>query len=334
MALNPVLNNKIIENIPKISKIYNTIINNINHYIDHIIYNDNILVDNMISIVMTTNNRIKQTIFTLDTIKLSSYQNIQIVIVDDSNNGFIDENILQKYPFRIDYIKIKEKNRDWINPCVNYNIGFRYIKGTYVIIQNAEVCHIGDIVSYVGQHSKEGTYLVFDVINTGSYNNNNVLYTLLKDDSNGIKGFGVNDIRNLLNYKYFLWYQHPKYRPANFHFLTAIHVNDLNKMEHGFDYDFSLGRAYDDDEFITRILFDLKLNILNIPSQFKLMGIHQHHDKVMLNTTQKQYDESTIINKYLLEKKGKYLQKNGKWIYLYNSPNLNDDFRSVFETNN
>ena len=98
---------------------------------------------------MTSSNRSKQVYYTLNTIQNSDYKNIQVIIVDDSDNDPILEINLRKYPFYIDLICIKKENRNWHNPCVNYNIGFEFIKGSKVIIQNSEVCHIGDVLIFI-----------------------------------------------------------------------------------------------------------------------------------------------------------------------------------------
>jgi glycosyltransferase involved in cell wall biosynthesis len=94
---------------------------------------------------MTACNRSKQTYFTLQTIQNSSHKAIQIILVDDSDSDPIAKEELEKYPFYIDFISIKMQNKKWVNPVVNYNIGFEYIRGSKVVIQNAEVCHVGDV---------------------------------------------------------------------------------------------------------------------------------------------------------------------------------------------
>jgi hypothetical protein len=265
-----------------------------------------------VSIVMTTHKRIKQTIFTLDTIASSSCQNVQVIIVDDSGSDYIDDKDLSGYKFRIDYMKIRPENRVWTNPCVNYNIGFSRVQGQYVIIQNAEVCHVGDVVNFVHKNCTEGKYHVFDVVNTGSYYSNEQLYHIFSNNK-----FNIIDLNELIKSNGFIWYQHRVFRPKNYHFLTAIHINDLIKINNGFDYDFSLGRWYDDDEFVFRIEHVLKLQIINVDQQNDdiLMGIHQHHETVTLSTTKSEYKKSIKVNKEILNKKIKNFNKNGIWVY-------------------
>ena len=129
-----------------------------------------------ISIVMTASNRSKQTYFTLQTIQNSSHKAIQVIIVDDSDADPITKEELAKYPFYIDFISIKQKNKNWVNPVVNYNIGFGYIQGSKVVIQNAEVCHVGDVLGYMGSQITPGNYYVCDVKAAKSLSANDDIY--------------------------------------------------------------------------------------------------------------------------------------------------------------
>ena len=330
MPTNPDLNIKILENIPKISSIYQTINTNINHYVDHIIFNKTRPIDEKtISIVMTTHDRIPQTLFTLDTINGSSYKNIQVIIVDDSGIKFIDNDKLSVYPFRIDYLKIDDNNKDWINPCVNYNIGFKYIKGRYLIIQNAETCHVGDIIKYVSNNSNAGTYLVFDVINTGSYNNNERLYLTCPQ-----RLPDYDRITELAKLNSFVWYQHYNHKPAKYHFLTAMHMDDFKNLGDGFDYDFALSRGTDDVEFVFRIMYILKLDIIEVKSDAtELMGVHQYHDVARPKnaTNDKSYiRESRLVNRYVYSKKYSYFLRTREWLFLYKSSENLQSFKEIY----
>lgn len=274
-----------------------TVETNINHYIDHSCFNksDNI----QISIVMATHDRIDQTLFTLKTINQSAFKQLQVIIVDDSEKQFIDDSSLQSFPYQIDYIKIK-KTRDWVNPCVNYNIAFSFVKGEKVIIQNGEVCHIGDVVSHVNEQLSEGKYVVFDVIACNNYNDNAFIKSLFPDSLKTaiVAGYGKK--------KRFAWYQHRVKHSRNYHFLSAIHINDLKKLG-GFDYDYAMDRCFDDNDFIWRITNLQKLKIQNVGH---LIGLHQYHDRVFLGVTPEQYKQSVGKNSDLYRYKIKeYLKK-------------------------
>lgn len=295
-----------------ILSIKNTVNNNIKYYVDHQIINPNFTMnEDTISIVMTTHNRIEQTLFTLNTINASSHQNIQIIIVDDSEKEFINLDNLKKYHFRIDYLIVRKYHRNWINPCVNYNIGFKYVKGSHIIVQNAEVSHVGDVIKYVKDNLNKGKYLVFDVIGMKSYQNNNLVYALGTDYN-----FSYANMEQVLKYPGISWYQHSEIRAEDLHFLTAIHKDDLEAMD-GFDYDFALGVCYDDGELIFRIKNILQLQIINVKyDSNKLFGIHLHHDKATLNLSKKIYRSLHKLNGLLYQKKIAYYYNNKKWLSL------------------
>ena len=144
-----------------------------------VIDNNHVIDENTITIVMTSSNRSKQVYFTLKTISNSIFKNIQLILVDDSTYDNIDVDILKKnnYSFYIDFIKIKRENKIWHNPLVNYNIGFQFIKGSNIIIQNAEVCHIGDVLNFINRRLKmNDEYYVFDVKASRDYSTNEKIY--------------------------------------------------------------------------------------------------------------------------------------------------------------
>lgn len=222
--------------------------------------------DPLLSIVMTTYERITQTNFTIKTISNSIIKDrIQIIIVDDSTKSSLDLNILAEYGVCIYYIQITDKF--WVNPGVNYNLGFKFIKAPKVIIQNGEVFHVGDVSNFVNQQLGSRRYLVFDVAAVRNMDSNNAIYKM--------------DI-NYQNFPQFQrlferWYQSMAVRNFQYHFLTAINKCDLD-MIGGFDYDLSFGGGYDDDHFIYKIRTS-PVNIVNIPHEYKLMGIHQWHEQ-------------------------------------------------------
>jgi len=317
---------KIIEtNISEIKSIRSTVQNNVHSYVNITIINEQMPIDaDTISIVMTTHDRIRQTLFTLDTINTSVYKNIQIIIVDDSVDKFIDTYLLKKYPWRIDYVQIKNP-KPWTNPCVNYNIGFSQVKGSYIIIQNAEVCHIGDVISHCKKHCTENNYLVYDVINMGTYSRNNKLYSYFKNGKFNIPGL-------------YTWFSNTKLKwcqihtkPRNYHYLVGICANDLFKLG-GFDYDLAMGRWYDDDEFLYRIVNLLKLNIINYDHQIlNLCGAHQHHDKVLLDSSQDEYQKSIALNSYIFSKKKAYFYTTAQWLDLSGSDDTDLDESGVID---
>jgi glycosyltransferase involved in cell wall biosynthesis len=268
------------------------------NFIHHIPINHKSLNQDTVSIVMTTCNRSIQTYFTLETIASSEVKNVQVIIVDDSTHDPLNEELLKKYNLHIDYIKIKNKN--WINPCINYNIGFKFIRGGKVIIQNGEVCHVGDVISYIDEHLKENDYLIFDVMALKNMNANHELHkrgSLKTDDLH----FYVRNMH--------MWYQHASIRNVKFHFLVSMTKKTFDHIGGGFDYDYCLGCSYDDNDLLIKAEV-ANVNFINVRHNIsKVMGIHQWHTSTLIAPT-------IIYNEVLFIAKRNYYHKNKKYISL------------------
>ncbi len=261
------------------------------------------------SIVMTTYNRSSQTYFTLKSIK--NFENVQIILVDDSNKDFLDLNILQKTGICIYYIKIK--NKFWFNPCVNYNLGFKFIKGEYIIIQNSEVCHVGNIVKLINENLEENQYFVFDVIALKDSESNKELHSI-KD----LKYDNYEKICSMMK----MWYQHYEFNNRCLHFLTSMKRKTFEKI-FCFDYDFCMGSCYDDDEFIFRII-NQNINVFCIPNdKVEVFGIHQWHVSATSD-----WDRKMPMNNELLYFKKKYFEKNKNYFYSTNY-NIEDSYKNI-----
>lgn len=269
--------------------------NNDTSLYSHIRIDNGIINNETISIVMTASNRSKQTYFTLKTMENSVNKNIQVVIVDDSDIDQIDASILINYPFTIDLIKINRENKCWHNPLVNYNIGFKFIKGCKVVIQNAEVCHIGDVLEFI-KHKvvEDDKYYVFDVKSSANYEANDKIYN---SDTNSIEIYN-KDI-------YDLWYNHTKHRLNNFHFLSALNKTAFDKVKN-FGYDCTMGSCYDDDELLLKII-SKNISVVNIINEeCNVGGLHLYHGKAP-NT----WDRGVEMNEMLFVCKKKIYEKFG-----------------------
>jgi hypothetical protein len=223
------------------------------------------IYEDTISIVMTASNRSRQVYYTLKTIQKCTFQNIQVIIVDDSDTDPIEKHMLDNLPFNIDFIIIKKENKNWINPVVNYNIGFKFIKGSKVVIQNGEVCHVGDILGWISKYTFDNNYYVFDVKATSSLENNEIIYNT------------ENLTTEIYNENiYYLWYQNRK-TCNNYHFLTALTKNTFDLIKN-FSYDYSFGFAYDDNDFLLKIK-SKNINIINLFNEdYNFGGIHLWHN--------------------------------------------------------
>lgn len=279
-------------------------------YYSHTIINEKEITNNTISIVMTSHERSQQVYFTLDTIKKCSYKDIQVIIVDDSDIDCVQENRLKEFEFHIELIKINRSKKYWVNPCINYNIGFQYIRGGKIVIQNGEVCYVGDILSYVNNNVFENTYYVFDVKATRNFHCNNLIYNACTIQNQNIDANIYNeDI-------YEKWFQHSEHRNQCYHFLTAITKNTFDKIK-GFSYDYSFGSWYDDDDLV----FKLKQNniiFVNVKHEIKhIGGIHLYHGY------DKNHNTHAPRNEILFKKKKNYTIRNNIYLELSDYTNYN-----------
>lgn len=264
--------NSMIKNVEKIFEIKERIRRRDPAFFHHTIIN-NTTKEPTISIVMTASNRSSQTYFTLETISKSSVPNIHVVIVDDSTDDPLTADELQKYPFLIDFVQIRRENKCWHNPLVNYNIGFQHIRAPKVVIQNAEVCHVGDVLRIVDRDLQDGQYFVFDCAATNSYDANGKLY------ADGTTVYPSTIERKFLFRK---WYQSHSVN-NQYHFLTAITRRSFDVVGGGFSYDCTFGSAYDDDDLLLKI----KCSGIQVINKFhdncNACGIHLYHGNSLEN---------------------------------------------------
>jgi hypothetical protein len=139
-----------------------------------------------ISIIMTSYNRKVQTMFTLKTIEKSTYiHETEIIVIDDGSKEeerFDCEHYRTKEEnelfdkLNINVIYIKKNMKTWINPCMSYNLGIKYAKGEIIIIQNSEVCHIGDCIKFVIENIQKNDWLVLNCYGLGNFEHNEQLY--------------------------------------------------------------------------------------------------------------------------------------------------------------
>jgi len=263
----------------------------------YVAINQHEITSQTISIVMTSHERSQQVYFTLDTIRKCEYKDIQVILVDDSTIDPIDINRLCEYEFNIELIRVYSAMKCWVNPCINYNIGFEFIRGGKVILQNSEVCYIGDILSYVNRITLDNKYYVFDVKASRDHNTNEIIYK--KQLSTAIY---QEDIWQT-------WYQHHEHHNMKYHFLTAFTRETFDNI-HGFSYDYAFGSAYDDNDLLLRIE---KIQIVNVPNEvFQIGGIHLYHGYNMHD--RRAYESPS--NQTLFEKKKKYMELYGTYVEL------------------
>lgn len=288
------------DNLHKLNELRDLVKSKDPHYINHIKINNNDISPNTISIVMTSHERSRQVYYTLKTIQRSEFKDVQVIIVDDSEYDILNIDMLRSFPFNIDLILINPTTKYWVNPCINYNIGFEYIEGGKVIIQNSEVCHVGDVLKYVNENVNDRSYHVFDVKVSNDLSTNNILYSY---DNLTI------DIFNLNIYKQ--WYQHYIHNNRCFHFLTAMSANIFDIIKE-FSYDYAFAGCYDDDDFVLKI----RINNINIKLVenvvYNVGGIHLYHEYIQSKNNKIIYQSGS--NEQVFLRKKEYFERFNEYV--------------------
>lgn len=263
----------------------------------HHIVNNCPITSNTVSVVMTSSNRSKQTYFTLMSMVKSKCKDVQIIIVDDSTEDPILLNVLKNYPFYIDLIQINRATKNWHNPLVNYNIGFQFIQGSKVVIQNAEVCHIGDVLNFVSSYTIDNQHYSFDVKATLDFDANEEIY---KSDIETV------DIYNR-EHLFSTWYQ-CAHNNRYLHFLTAMTRETFNHVG-GFSYDCAMGVDYDDDDLLL-IIQSKGISLINIfHTNHNIGGIHLYHQSAYIS-----WAKDIGSNKSIFDNKKRVYNQTGEYI--------------------
>jgi len=298
-----------------------------------------------ISIVMAYYNRINQVKCCLNQIEYL-YKNkydLEVIIVDDKSDKENEiDNIIKEYDINIKLIKLCKK--DWINPCIPYNIGFSKCTGNIIIIQNPEILHTNDIIKVcIDKLKNSNNYITFPVFSSPSYKYNEKLKYL---QENNCKDYYKKFIRKInlkkfmFDYEYYMkkykldlsneeafkhwisiginknykcnkagiyynndfinksqgWYNHAIYNNKNYHFLSAMNRDILDKIG-GFCEKFKDGYWYEDDDLIYRIS---KITNIECINSKKYMGIHMYHDK-FINEFDDKNKELILKNKNIFK---------------------------------
>ena len=216
-----------------------------------------------LSIVTSYYNRKDLFLKTLSSIEESSRTDeIEMIVVDDgSDENHRLEDITNNYSFPIHLIRQEADDKDYINPCVPYNLGFAKAKGDLVLIQNPECYHVGDLVSVAMENTTDSNYITF------------AAYALSKEDTENLGSADINLQNKVSNGgQEDGWYNHSVINPRPLHFASCITKKNLDELG-GFDEAYAQGIGYDDDELLMRIKHKgLKVEIFDSP-----LVLHQNH---------------------------------------------------------
>jgi len=227
----------------------------------------------MISIVTAYYNRKDLFRRTLKSISQSVVKDLEVVVVDDgSSHEHRLESLFEEFPF-LKIMRLEAGDKWYTNPCVPFNVGIKAASGDIVILQNPECFHSGDILSYVDKNLTQNDYFAFStyaLTQQQTQQLGNLNYDNIIEESKKI----AMPYHTRVYYQEGIpgWYNHTLYRPAAYHFCSAIYRNKLNELN-GFDERFAKGISYDDDDFITRV----RRNKMNVKIIDELTAYHQYH---------------------------------------------------------
>lgn len=248
----------------------------------------------LVALVLTYYDRAFQTMFTLESINRTCYDNFMVVIVDDESPQELGISS-RAYRFNLLYVKLQDKR--WHSPDVAYNVGIKVALQTgaeIIILQNAESYHMGDVILYASQ-IREGEYVSCSCFSLGereTYNGKDSnLEALIKQCQRGATHDGDC-----------AWYNHPVYRPVGYDFCSIITSHDLIQLN-GFDERFAAGWGYSDDYFLHRVkLLGLRVHITQ-PFEEPFV-LHQWHYKVPAHHNRKaQIEHNAALYKQLRSQK-------------------------------
>lgn len=259
----------------------------------------------MISIVTAYYNRKKLFIRTLESIARTSLtESFEVIAIDDgSKEEERLEDLVSIFPF-LKVIRLEPKNKWYSNSCIPFNIGFNVAKGDKIIIQNPECLHHDDILKYTNENLKSNEYLSFGCYSLDKLTTDNLDEILLqKNQITNIIQEGEVYVKNDGDAG---WYNHSLYRSVGYHFCTAITKKDLDYLG-GFDERFSLGIAYDDDEFLKRVKKMFKIIFIDT-----CIVLHQNHYNSESTSYENRDNKNLLIekNKFIFNNKINFLNEN------------------------
>jgi glycosyltransferase involved in cell wall biosynthesis len=224
----------------------------------------------MISVVCSYHNRKQQFVKTIKTINKHMElidEDVEVICV---NHNSRPEHTIDDLSQSFNFLKVINVVTDTKNACVAYNIGFSHANGDKIIIQNAECCHMGNILGSVSQVLSNDNYLSFGCF-AADLDLSNVIINE-DDDLDYVRSLS-NQITAGPAYGKNGWYNHSVHSPRHLHFTTAITKSNLDKLK-GFDERYAYGLDFDDDDLVMRVR-RLGLNIVSIDDPFSVHLFHE-----------------------------------------------------------
>ena len=236
-----------------------------------------------ISVIIAAYNRKAQLPVTLKSLSESAHPNFEVIIVDDASDedqAVKDFIIPSEYDFDVKVITVSEQEKTWVNPSVAYNIGIRYATKEVILLQNAEVMHVGDVLTFTAENIQPRDWLTFNCYGLNKKTTDAVCkgQKLRFDDilklNQRIGGNSVarDDVDG--------WLNHFERHFVAYHYCGAMFREDIMRdLDGGFSKDFENLIGGDDDHFV-KLLIHLKYNFKISPfTAGSPFTIHLHHKK-------------------------------------------------------
>jgi GT2 family glycosyltransferase len=255
-----------------------------------------------ISIVSPYFNRKPELIKTLKVMRKSSVKDFEYILIDDaSSDEHRIEDLVVEFPF-IKLTRINPNEKKHINPCIPFNMGIAKANGDIIILQSPECLHVGDVIDYALNNTKQNQYVVFpcfslspkssSVLNTVDFNmENNLLNETLIKRVGGLTDFSAEGPAGRNN----SWFSHPTYRKCLYNFLVALTVVDLHDLG-GFNEGLAFGHGYDDTDFVARVI----KKGMEVLTPLEPFCLHQHHRSFL--TEFSNFKEKETRNRLIYEK--------------------------------
>ena len=154
-----------------------------------------------------------------------------------------------------------KSNGNVYNPSSAFNLGVSFARGQFVIITSPEVYHDTDVLSGLDEMFDDDPYVYAVCACRNRKTPKNPRLALQSITTHG-------ELRGPLD----AWFQHSEYRPAMYHFCSAMSRDLYNKIG-GFDERFTAGYCFDDDDFRNNIQ---KADVEIVQLDY-LLTYHQEH---------------------------------------------------------
>ena len=300
----------------------------INNEIKNIIKdNKEITKPKKVSIVLTYYNRLdllKNTLKSIEDTKFDKNE-IEVICYDDCS---IKEPLIidiSNYSFTIKLIYGSiDKDNNIINSSFSFNKAFQYMTGEYIIIQNAECLHIGDIISYTVENVKKDNFISFPCWGSESLDINNKIFEN-RYNKNTLKDILDNKWHNLDHPKEFKgWFNEKNIRPECLHFCNAFHRTTFNKVGL-FDIRYDKVLGFDDINYAKRWMFHHNLDVLIPDHNYEILVIHQYHGKNAHYSHEKYLSSKEIHEKIESSIKNNFKLNNNEKIVNFNYSEINTE---------